>query len=162
MKPLGARRAGADRYFFLLCLSPRRRLEQTRDLRVELPGDRESGLTPVGSDAARHRVVGQCTPSARSSTRLVSGAYEAASGTVCALSCMRSGVPTTRRRICSPCPPRAFCKTSPASHRTHAISSADPIAPCTTASRSATGKPRHNYRYPTFKECGFARRFSTP
>ena len=59
MKPLGALRAGADRYFFILCLSPRRRLEQTLDLRVEIPGDRESWLTPVGSDEARHRVVGQ-------------------------------------------------------------------------------------------------------
>ena len=59
MKPLGALRAGADRYFFILCLSPRRRLEQTLDLRVEIPGDRESRLTPVGSDEARHRVVGQ-------------------------------------------------------------------------------------------------------
>jgi hypothetical protein len=59
MKPLGALRAGADRYFFILCLSPRRRLEQTLDLRVEVPGDCESCLTPVGSDEARHRVVGQ-------------------------------------------------------------------------------------------------------
>src|SRR5512146_1900044 len=43
----------------LLCLSSRRRLEQTLDLRVEITGDRESCLTPGGSDEARHRVVGQ-------------------------------------------------------------------------------------------------------
>src|SRR5215211_7278746 len=36
-----------------------RRLEQALDLRVEIPGDRKSCLTPVGSDEARHRVVGQ-------------------------------------------------------------------------------------------------------
>lgn len=45
--------------FCILCLSPRGRLEQTLDLRVEIPGDHESCLTPVGSDEARHRVVGQ-------------------------------------------------------------------------------------------------------
>src|SRR5437899_1816554 len=40
-------------------LSPRSRLEQVLDLRVEIPRDDESGLTPVRRDDARHRVVGQ-------------------------------------------------------------------------------------------------------
>ena len=43
----------------ILGLSPRGRLEQTFDLRVEIPGDRQSCLAPVRSDEARHRVVGQ-------------------------------------------------------------------------------------------------------
>ena len=33
-------------------------LEQTLDLRIEIPRNRESRLTPVGSEQARHRVVG--------------------------------------------------------------------------------------------------------
>jgi hypothetical protein len=40
-------------------LSPRGRHQQTLDLHIEIPGDHESCLTPVGSDEARHRVVGQ-------------------------------------------------------------------------------------------------------
>src|SRR5574341_2339557 len=47
------------RCFFIVCLSPRGRLEQTLDLRVEISGDQEGCLTPVRSDEARHRVVGQ-------------------------------------------------------------------------------------------------------
>ena len=42
-----------------LRLSERGRLEQTLDLRVEILGDQESCLTPIGSDEARRRVVGQ-------------------------------------------------------------------------------------------------------
>src|SRR4029453_19347491 len=39
--------------------SPRGSLEQALDLRVEIPGDDESGVVPVGCEKARHRVVGQ-------------------------------------------------------------------------------------------------------
>ena len=33
--------------------------KQGLDLRVQIPGDDESGLVPVGREKARHRVVGQ-------------------------------------------------------------------------------------------------------
>ena len=42
-----------------MCLSPRGRLEQSLYLRVEIFGNYESCLTPIGSDEACHRVVGQ-------------------------------------------------------------------------------------------------------
>lgn len=38
--------------------SPRGRLEQALDLRVEIPGDDERDLVRVGREEARHRVVG--------------------------------------------------------------------------------------------------------
>src|SRR5690242_7138534 len=50
---------------------------------------------------------------------------------------MMSGLPTTRRSICGPWPFRSVRRTAPASKRTNSISSDDPIAPRTTASRSA-------------------------
>src|SRR3954468_13864905 len=42
--------------------SARSHLEQTLDLRVELPADRESRLTPLRSEEAGHRVVRQVHP----------------------------------------------------------------------------------------------------
>ena len=41
----------------------------------------------------------RCTPSGRSSTRIVTGAYDPASGTCFAISFMMSGLPITRRTI---------------------------------------------------------------
>ena len=66
----------------------------------------------------------------------MTGAYDAASGTVLAISFMMSGFPTTRRRMLGPCPPRSFRKTSPESKRTNSIRPEVPIAVVTTRSRS--------------------------
>src|SRR5580765_2611035 len=51
-----------------------------------------------------------CTPSRRSSMRIVTSAYEAASGTTFAISFMMSGLPTTKRSILGPWLPRSFAQ----------------------------------------------------
>src|SRR5262245_29164664 len=84
---------------------------------------------PYGASKLAIESYDRWTPSTRSSMRIVTGAYAAASGTVVAISFMMSGFPTTRRRILGPCPPRSFRRTSPASNRTNSIRSEDPIAP---------------------------------
>lgn len=84
----------------------------------------------------------KCTPSGLSSARIVTGAYEPASGTCFTISYIMSGLPITKRRILGMSKPASVRKIAPWSSFTNIISPVPPRpAPTARSSSPKFGQP---------------------
>src|SRR5262245_24174055 len=101
----------------ILCLSQRGRLEQPLDLRVEISRNLKRCLMPVGSQEARHGVVRQVHSISALVDENRDGRVRGGIGNSLRYFLHDERLPTTKRSIFGPWPPRSLRKTSPESKR---------------------------------------------